>query len=184
VRVVHGDADLPLRLGHAGGRYRSDVSRWLLAWSIGVEWDPLATESTDRINAGVPSHEGRYVRSLPGSTPMESWIAGMLDHLAGLEAARGWSRPVTFTNWLTLDPMRHPEEPFPQEDLVSIDAMHLGRLPAGLGGSSPATTPIPTTRTSCAGSPGTRSTGGRATARRTRTPATSTPCAATTGARR
>jgi hypothetical protein len=134
VRVVHGDADLPLRRGHAGGRYRTDVSRWLLAWSIGVEWDPLATESTDRINAGAPPHEGRYVRSLRGSTPMESWIAGMLDHLAGLEAARGWSRPVTFTNWLTLDPMRHPEEPFPQEDLVSIDAMHLEATPGWPGG--------------------------------------------------
>jgi hypothetical protein len=31
VKVVHGDASLPLRPGHASGRYRSDVARWLLA---------------------------------------------------------------------------------------------------------------------------------------------------------
>ncbi|MDX6646117.1 MAG: hypothetical protein QOK40_1844 [Miltoncostaeaceae bacterium] len=134
VAVVHGNADIPLLPGHAGGRYRSDVSRWLLAWSIGVEWDPAATQSTDRLNAGAPPYEGRYIRSLAGSTPMESWIASMLDHLAGLEAARGWSRPLTFTNWLTLDPLRHPEEPFPQEDLVSVDAMHLAATPDWPGG--------------------------------------------------
>ena len=34
---------------------------------------------------------------------MEPWIAARLDHLAALEAARGWSRPLTFTNWLTDD---------------------------------------------------------------------------------
>src|SRR3954452_5608359 len=34
VAVIHGDADLPVRPGHASGRYVSDVSRWVLAWSI------------------------------------------------------------------------------------------------------------------------------------------------------
>jgi len=35
VAVVHGNANLPLRHGHAGGRYRSNVSRWLLAGRLG-----------------------------------------------------------------------------------------------------------------------------------------------------
>ena len=125
VDVVHGDASLPMRRGHAGGRYTADVARWLLAWSPGVEWDPYATKSTDSKHAGTPAHQGRYITATADATPMESWLAGRLDHLATLEAKRGWSRPLTFTNWLTTDPMRHPEEPIDKEDMVSVDPMHM-----------------------------------------------------------
>ena len=134
VAVVHGDADLPERRGHAGGRFTSDVSPWLLAFSIGVEWDPHAVESTDELNAGTPVYRGRYVMALAGATPMESWLASMLDYTAGLDAQRGWSRPLTFTNWLTLDPLDHPHEPLPEEDLVSVDATHMAATDAWPGG--------------------------------------------------
>src|SRR5262245_28688956 len=129
VAVVHGDVTLPQRPGHADGRYASDVSRWLLGFSIGVEWDPEAVQSTDRINSGTPPYRGRYVTSTSDATPMESWIASMLDYTAGRDAARGWSHPLTFTNWLTLDPLDHPYEPLPKEDLVSVDATHLAATP-------------------------------------------------------
>jgi hypothetical protein len=134
VAVVHGAAKIPARRGHASGRYRSDVSRWLLAWSPGVEWDPNAVASTDAKHAGLAPYQGRYITATPDASPMESWIAARLDHLAGLEAARGWSRPLTFTNWLTDDPLSHPQEPLPEEDMVSVDAMHLRATPAWPGG--------------------------------------------------
>jgi hypothetical protein len=134
VAVVHGDAELPERPGHASGHYRSDVSRWLLAWSPGIEWDPFATRATDRKHRGQAPYRGRYIMASRRATPMESWIAARLDHLAALEADRGWTRPVTFTNWLTTDPLHHPSEPLPQEDMVSVDAAHLratGDWPGG-----------------------------------------------------
>ncbi|MEW6581917.1 MAG: hypothetical protein AB1416_04070 [Actinomycetota bacterium] len=134
VAVVHGDATLPVRRGHAGGRYASDISPWLLAWSPGVEWDPEATADSDRANAGTAPYTGRFVTATQHATPTESWIASMLDHLASLEAARGWSRPVTFTNWLTVDPLRHASEPMAKEDMVSVDAMHLRATAAWPGG--------------------------------------------------
>jgi hypothetical protein len=134
VAVVHGDADLPERPGHAGGRYRTDVARWLLAWSPGIEWDPYATKATDRKHRSAEPHDGRYITASADATPMESWIAARLDHLATLEAGRGWSRPVTFTNWLTVDPLHHPSEPAPQEDMVSVDAAHLRATGAWPGG--------------------------------------------------
>ena len=131
---MHGDADLPDRPGHAWGRYDADISPWLLAWSIGVEWDPLAVESTNQINRGVPPYRGRYISTRGRANPMESWIASHLDYVASLEAQRGWSRPITFTNWLTVDPLKHPSEVDRKEDLVSVDPMHMratGRWPGG-----------------------------------------------------
>ena len=124
VAVVHGDADLPERRGHASGRYRTDIAPWLLAWSLGVEWDPLATAppigSTrpSRLPRALHQHARRPTRWSPGS-PRH------LDYLASLEAQRGWSRPVTFTNWITADPLEHPSEPLAEEDLVPVDAMHM-----------------------------------------------------------
>ncbi|MGI8885983.1 MAG: hypothetical protein ACR2G9_03620 [Gaiellaceae bacterium] len=134
VAVVHGNANLPLRHGHAGGRYRSNVSRWLLAWSLGIEWDQFAVASTDRMNRGRHPYRGQYVRSQRGSTPMESRVASMLDWCAALEAKRGWSRPLTFTNWVTADPLQHAYEPLPKEDMVSIDATHLAATKRWPGG--------------------------------------------------
>jgi hypothetical protein len=134
VAVVHGDATLPQRPGHAGGAYRSDVARWLLAWSPGIEWDPFAVKKTDELNAGRAPYDGRYIDADAAATPMESWIASMLDHVATLDARRGWSRPMTFTNWLTLDPLSHPEEPIAHEDMVTVDARKLHATPAWPGG--------------------------------------------------
>jgi hypothetical protein len=134
VGVVHGTTDLSERAGHASGSYRSDVTPWLLAWSIGVEWDQKAVKSTDRLEAGRPAFHGRYFTSDASSTPMESWLASMLDYTASLEADRGWSMPLTFTNWLTTDPLPHPYEPLHREDAVSIDAMHIAATKAWPGG--------------------------------------------------
>ncbi len=130
VAVVHGTADLPLRRGHAGGHFGSDISPWLLSWSLGVEWDPYGVLNTDQLHAGTPPFQGTYISATPEASPMESWLASILDYTAGLEAARGWSRPLTFTNWVTLDPLHHPDEPFVEEDQVSLDATHVRAMPA------------------------------------------------------
>ena len=135
VRVVHGDATLPERPGHASGTYQSDISKWLLGWSAGIEWDPTATHSTDMKNAGINPYVGRYITATSKATPMESWLAARLDHLANQEAQRGWSRPLTFTNWVTCDPLKpHRYEPPDKENLVTIDAKHLAATDRWPGG--------------------------------------------------
>ena len=34
-------------------------------------------------------------------------------------------RPVSFTNWPTTDMLSHPNEPFPNEDMVSVNTEHI-----------------------------------------------------------
>jgi hypothetical protein len=134
VGALHGSANIPARPGLASGRYRTSVTRWLLGWSFGVEWDPTTTMLTDSANAGVPRFHGTYFTATSDATPLESWIAARLDLLATEEARRGWSRPLTFTNWVTTDPLTHPAEPLSTEDEVSVDALHVrptARWPAG-----------------------------------------------------
>ena len=61
--AVHGDLRRdPLR-GRASGPWTADVSPWLAAWLVGVEWDPSATAASDARNAAAPEHRGRYFSS-------------------------------------------------------------------------------------------------------------------------
>jgi hypothetical protein len=148
VAAVHGDLIRPVKIGHASGTFTSDISPWVIAYSIGVEWDPGVVENTIKLNpttnvdstTGVISRSSkstpaaRYITTSADANPMERWIASMLDHVAILEAKRGWSRPLTYTNWVTADPIRHPEEPFETEDSIVVDAKHMSATPAWPGG--------------------------------------------------
>ncbi|HJW76185.1 MAG TPA: hypothetical protein VJ787_11040, partial [Thermoleophilia bacterium] len=133
--AVHGDLRRPARRGVAWGTWTADVSPRLYAYSIGVEWDPQATSASDATNAGRAPYSGTYFSSKRVASPTETWLAEMLDHTAAQEARRGRSVPLTFTNWPTTDPLRHPQEPLPREDPVGIDANHMTASeawPAGL----------------------------------------------------
>lgn len=123
--VVHGKADLPENPGHASGKYTADVSPYLLGWVVGTEWYPYTVQTTNEAHAGLPPYKGEYFRAKTGASPFESWLAEMLDVLAKEEMTYGWQHPVSFTNWVTTDPLDHPNEPLEQEDLVPVDPMHL-----------------------------------------------------------
>lgn len=48
-----------------------------------------------------------------------------MNDMASAVAATGWTVPIAFANWPTTDPLRHPNEPNPHEDLVGVDANHV-----------------------------------------------------------
>ena len=125
VKAVHGELRRSPRRGVASGTWTADVSPWLLAYSLGVEWDPRATRASDEKNAGRPAFKGIFFSSTVHASPTESWLAMALDHCASDEAARGLTMPLTFTNWPTTDPLTHPDEPLAREDLVGVDAAHV-----------------------------------------------------------
>jgi hypothetical protein len=134
VKVIHGDISLPIVKGHAGGDYRTDVSKWLLGWVIGTEWYPYAVKVTNDGHPGMPPFKGTYFQASADASPFESWLAGMLETAAEEEMKYGWQHPISFTNWLTTDPLQHPNEPAPQEDLVSVDPMHISPSSAWTAG--------------------------------------------------
>lgn len=134
-RAVRGQLDRAPQQGRSSGRWRADVSPWLMSWIIGVEWDPVAIKRTDTLNAGAPSVKGRYFTSARGASPSERWIAKHMDELATLEAAQNQSVPIAFANWPTVDPLTHPDEPLESEDLVGVDANHVQPTNAWPGGT-------------------------------------------------
>ncbi|WP_231571046.1 hypothetical protein [Gordoniibacillus kamchatkensis] len=145
VGAVYGTADIPERFGKASGAYRYNAGPYLLAWHIGTEWDPKMVQNTNERHNDKTGFQGTYVSVKMNASPFENWLAEMLDHLAVLESQNGWKHPLTFTNWVTTDPLKHPGEVLVQEDMASVDATHLEThgWPAGYFASFHAIPTIP-----------------------------------------
>jgi hypothetical protein len=124
-RAVSGELSRPPGPGRAGGAWDADVTPWLAGWIIGGEFEPHALAATDERASDASPVRGRYFRSTPDATPSERWLAARMNELAGFVAKRGLSQPIAFVNWATTDPLRHPDEPLEQEDLLQLDANHV-----------------------------------------------------------
>ncbi len=118
VDVIHGRADLPYRPAHASGGYSADVSRWTLAYIIGREWEPYSVLEFNRRYPGSHAWEGRYLRVRDGNA-MDAWLARACEELIAYEVdAYNLQRPISYTNWPTLDPLDHPTETTVDEELA------------------------------------------------------------------
>nr|WP_050180199.1 hypothetical protein [Domibacillus robiginosus] len=119
--VIHGNADIAKRTGHASGTYRADVSPYVAGWVLGIEWYPYMVDNMKNKYAGLAQYDGEFVRT-EDAEPMEIWLAEQMDEMMKYEADQyKWTRPMSFTNWVTTDLLDHPAEPQEQEDLVSVD---------------------------------------------------------------
>lgn len=125
VDVIHGNAVIPEVPGHASGTYSKDISKYVLGYIIGIEWDPEAVLHTNENNPMQTSYNGTYFKT-NNAAPFESWLAQMLDYTTIYEANEyKWQHTVSFTNWVTTDLLEHPAEPLANEDLVSVNPNHI-----------------------------------------------------------
>ena len=109
VDVVHGSSTISPLPGHAAGHYDADVSRWVLGYILGREWEPFAVKAFNtRRRSG--SYSGRYLRVAKGPA-MDVWLAQQCDLMLAYEVdTYNALRPIAYTNWPTLDPLSHPTE--------------------------------------------------------------------------
>lgn len=116
VNLLHGSAEIPVRPGHAGGRYDADVSRWVLAYIIGREWEPYSVVAYDDAHPGKSTFTGRYLTAT-SAPALDRWMAEQCDYLLSYEVAEyNAIRPIAYTNWPTLDPLTHPTETTTDEE--------------------------------------------------------------------
>ncbi|WP_308636237.1 hypothetical protein [Paenibacillus silvisoli] len=137
VDAVHGHAELPKRAGHAYGSYTYDVSRYLLGWILGIEWDPHAVAGTNAnaVNKRKPQFMGKHIYT-KGASPFEMWLAQGMDYIAEYERKKyREAHALSFTNWPTTDLLKHPLETFGDEDMVTVNPNHIYTRSSYLPGS-------------------------------------------------
>lgn len=130
VAAVYGKAKLEKEAnsGKASGTYLFNAGPYLMGWIIGTEWDPKMVDRTNQKHADMPDYVGEHFRSKQGANAFEKWLAEMVDIAAQSELQHGWQHPIAFSNWVTTDPLEHPGEPLMEEDLVSVDPLHVETL--------------------------------------------------------
>ncbi len=70
VDILHGNMPLSLGVDNVGnGSYRHDVSRWVLGYILGVEWEPSLVIYTNQMNEDRNSYEGTYLYTTGGQRP-------------------------------------------------------------------------------------------------------------------
>lgn len=126
VDVIHGNKTLKEIPGQPSGTYKKDVSEYVSAFVLGIEWEPTFVLNTDETHSGMGDFTGEYLQS-KDATPFEIFLTKVGDSTISYETVEyKMQRPIAFANWTTTDTIHHPNEPNPQkEDLVSVDTNHI-----------------------------------------------------------
>ena len=138
VDVLHGRRNVSYDPNRGSGRYRRDVSQWVLGYILGVEWDDLTVAYTDHMRDGEERYVGTYFYASEEASPFENLLAMLGDTVAGYEAGRyKEQRLIAFANWPTTDPLTYEEgitelfQKFARVDVEHVkttDAFHSGQF--------------------------------------------------------
>lgn len=125
VDIVHGNCDYTMYDGVHPSNYSYDVSKWLVGYVLGLEWDYNFVMNTN-------THENKsqfvckYLNTKPSASPFEAFLCRVGDVLIDFETANyAHQTPIGFLNWATTDPIEHTNEPFEEEDCVSVDSENI-----------------------------------------------------------
>ncbi|MFA0815002.1 MAG: family 2 glycosyl transferase [Anaerofustis sp.] len=126
VDAIHGNADIPLQSGYAGGKYTADVSQYVIGWILGIEWSADFVLGTNQNHPDKTAYNGAYLYTTNAS-PFEVFLAEVADRVISYETeSYRMQHPLAINNWVTTDPLTHANEPNPSvEDAVSVDMEHL-----------------------------------------------------------
>lgn len=111
VDVIHGNRRISLGRGTGSGLYRRDISRWVLGYILGMEWEDVTVTYTDHKYPDLEPYRGTYLSASDDATAFESMLAQAGDRIIAYETSRyHQQRLVAFSNWPTTDPFLYPED--------------------------------------------------------------------------
>ncbi|MFO7818727.1 MAG: hypothetical protein R6V17_00665 [Halanaerobacter sp.] len=123
IDVVHGQAIIEPKSGHASGVYKHDISQYVLGYILGIEWDPYLVDNTNQ--KSVSDFNGDYFKTT-NADPFEVWLAQRMETAVQYENNKyNKQRTISFTNWVTTDAIENKSksnEPEYSQRIASINA--------------------------------------------------------------
>lgn len=134
IDIIHGDTSIENEKGHAGGNYTKDVSKYVIGWILGIEWEPDFVIETNNKNKDKTDYDGKYLYT-QNASPFEVFLCEVADECIKYETEKyGMQRPVALSNWVTTDMLEHPNEPLEKEDMVTVNPEHIKKKDSFLSG--------------------------------------------------
>jgi len=136
VDVLHGQRVLSLGRGLGSGSYRRDVSKWVLGYILGVEWESTLVVYTNQIRKGQNAYSGRYLQTAEDASPFEAFLCEAGDQIIEYESQRyKQQRLVAFSNWPATDPFSYPVGVvYGREKYACVNAEHVQSTDSFLSG--------------------------------------------------
>ena len=105
VDVVHGRKKMTLN-NVGKGKYKKNVSKYVLAYVVGSEWIDDTIMYTDNKYKDRSGFSGNYISTEDGATPFETMLAKVLDHLITYETKKyNEQHSISFINSPATDPV-------------------------------------------------------------------------------
>ena len=121
VDIVHGNAAAVQYPNSENISFTYDISQYVVGYILGLEWDNTFVMNSNSHN-DKSKYSGDYLKTKDGASPFESFLcrAGntLIEHETTLY---NHQTPVAFLNWSTNDPLTHDNEPYEEEDSVTVN---------------------------------------------------------------
>lgn len=110
IDVIHGRRYIPVNNQYASGLYTANISKWVIGYIFGVEWEDVTVSYTDHKYENT-TYKGKYIETKENTTPFVNMLAYVGDMAIQYESEKyKHQRLVAFSNWPTTDPFDYREE--------------------------------------------------------------------------
>lgn len=110
VDILHGNRKISSNDKYGNGIYKKDISKWTLGYILGVEWEDVTVEYTNKMHKDKNHYIGKYMYTDNDATPFEAMLTEVGDKIIEYESKRyKQQRLVAFSNWPTTDPFEYSE---------------------------------------------------------------------------
>ena len=110
IDIIHGRKYLYKNDKYSSGLYTKNISKWVLGYIIGVEWEDITVSYTDNTYDNY-KYEGKYLSTKENTTPFVNMLAYIGDNVISYESEKyGNQRLIAFSNWPTTDPFDYDEK--------------------------------------------------------------------------
>lgn len=111
VDIIHGRKKISVNDKYGNGIYKKDISKWTIGFILGVEWEDVTVEYTNRMYESSNKYKGKYMYTTENASPFEAILAEVGDKIIDYESSKYKNqRLVAFSNWPTTDPFDYQED--------------------------------------------------------------------------